>query len=114
MPSGHAKLGRLAQDSTPVGVHEHEIAVSIEVRAPFRLQRQREATHLGCRAGVHGHGGGVVEIEDRDVARALPGHDVLLGRDVRVARAMVIEVVLKDIGDDRDVRAVRERLQLEA
>src|SRR5439155_25171771 len=78
VPSGHAKLGRLAQDGTPVGVHEHEIAVSIEVRAPFRLQRQREATHLGCRAGVHGHGSGGVQIEDRDVERALPGHDVLL------------------------------------
>ena len=63
---------------------------------------------------MHGQSGGVVEIQHRDVTRALPGDDVLLRRDVRVTGAVVVEMVLEHVRHDRDLRAVRERLELKA
>ena len=57
---------------------------------------------------------GIVEVEDRDVARPLPGDDVALRRDVCVARPVVVEMVLEDVRHDRDMRAVADRLELEA
>src|SRR5207237_55758 len=42
------------------------------------------------------------------------GDDVSLGRDIRVARAVVVEMILEDVRDDRDLRAPPECLELEA
>src|SRR5437867_8843505 len=77
-------------------------------------QRQRETPHLRGRPGMQRDGGRIVEVEDRDVPRALPGHDVPLRRDVRVAGPVVVDVVLKDVRDDGHVRAVAEGLELKA
>jgi len=85
VPSGHAELGRLAQDRPAVTRDEHQVAVRIEVGAALRSHREREAAHLGRGAGVKGDRGRIVEIEDGDVPRTLPGNDVLLRGDVRVA-----------------------------
>src|SRR5204863_9952724 len=65
-------------------------------------------------AGVKRHRRRIVEIEDGDVPRALPGNDVLLRGDIRVAGPVMVDVILEHVRDDGDVRAVPERFELEA
>ena len=114
VPPRDPELARREQDDVTVAPDEHELLPIVQVRAMTRTQGEREAADLGRRAGVERHRRGIVEVQHRDVARPLPGDDVPLRGDVGVTGPVMVEVILENIGDDGDVRAVSERLELEA
>ena len=113
MTAGDAQLARGDERRPPVAIGEDQAPVGVKKAAVARMQRQRKAADHRRRAGVDRRRGGIVEVEYRDVARALPGNDVALRRDVVLTRAVMVQVIFADVRDDRDMRTARERLELE-
>ncbi len=69
----------------------------------FGGDRNHAALALGLQRREHLAAGRVIDADDADARRALGPHDRLLGRDIAFHPAMAVEMVRRDVEQDRDV-----------
>ena len=81
--------------------------------ALLQLHLAAEQRHTAAGLGGEAAGNVVVPVQHQQTVRPLVGKDVLLGLDVLLHGLVYVQVVGRQIGDDRDIRALLHGHQLE-